>query len=300
LVEAAHRRISAPSIAKVRRVDPGATLHETAERLSAALRAGAAEARAAWPGIALGDPEFVAYVTIKMAEDAPGVDPLEALGRVRVSELFLAYACALRDPAAITHFERIYFAEVDAAWRRFDALPVTLDDLRQRVREKLFLATPPDLLGYGGRGDLRGWLRATVVHMLVNIATREARERPTESVFFDAVVDLTVDAEAAYLKQACREEFEQAFIAAIEGLTAREKTLLRMAFADGFNVDQIGGAFRVHRATAARWVAKARDRLVQRTHTQLMARLEVGADDAASIVRAALSRMGTTLLRRLR
>jgi RNA polymerase sigma-70 factor (ECF subfamily) len=135
--------------------------------------------------------------------------------------------------------------------------------------------------------------------MLINIATRETRERPREVAFFDAIVDTSADAEAAYLKEACRAEFEEAFTAALARLAPRDRILLRYAFADGQSVDQIGTIFQVHRATAARWVAKARDQLVDETRAELMRALQIGEGDAASIVRAALSRMGTTLMRRL-
>jgi RNA polymerase sigma-70 factor (ECF subfamily) len=136
-----------------------------------------------------------------------------------------------------------------------------------------------------------------VLHMLSNIATRESRERPTENDFFEDVVDATGDAEAAYLKQACRREFQEAFAAAMTRLDAREKTLLRYAFSDRRTVDEIGVVFGVHRATAARWIAKARERLVSETRAELMASLHIDENDAASIVRAALSHLGTTLLR---
>jgi RNA polymerase sigma-70 factor (ECF subfamily) len=254
------------------------------------LAEGLAEARRAWPDVEVADAGFLAH----LASKAQGGE----VARLRVADLFLAYACAGLDRAAMAHFEATYFDEVDAALRRFDALPITRDDVLQRVRQKLFLDDPPALRGYAGQGDLRAWVRAAVLHMLINIATRETRERPTEVGFFDAVVDTSADAEAMYLKQACHAEFEEAFAAAMSRLEPREKALLRYAFADGLNVDQIGAVFQVHRATAARWVAKARDRLVGETRADLMARLHVDEGEAASILRAALSRMGTTLLRR--
>jgi RNA polymerase sigma-70 factor (ECF subfamily) len=264
------------------------------EGLAAVVRDRLVEARTMWPGLSLPDDAFLRHLAGKLGPDlAQGVD------QVRVPELFLACACAHKDPIAIAHFERAYFAQVDAAIRRFDSLPVTAEDIRQRVREKLYLHDPPALLGYAGQGDLGGWLRAAALHILLNVATREARERPTEGAFFEAVVDTSADAEAAYLKEACRDEFEQAFTAALARLEPRERLLLRYAFADGKIVDEIGAIFRVHRATAARWIAKARDRLVEQTRAELMTALRIGEDDAASIVRAALSRMGTTLLRRL-
>jgi RNA polymerase sigma-70 factor (ECF subfamily) len=262
--------------------------------LAAAVRDRLADARMAWPGLSISDDAFLDHLAAVLRSDAGGT-----LDAVRVPDLLLACACAARDPVAIDHFERTYFAEVDAAVRRFDSLPLTLDDVRQRVREKLYLHDPPALAAYAGRGDLGAWLRAAVLHLLINVATRETRERPTEVAFFDAVVDTSADIEAAYLKEACRDEFEQAFTAALARLDARERVLLRYAFADGQSVDEIGVIFRVHRATAARWVAKARDRLVEETRAEIMRALRIGEGEAASIVRAALSRMGTTLMRRL-
>lgn len=284
---------------------PGDLSPDLRALLGREIQARVAGARAAWPGIgAQVDSDFLPQLASKLpsrgaAERLDASTVRESLAAMRVEELWLAWACVHRDPAAIAHFEAAYFGEVDAAVRRFDALPVTLEDVQQRLRQKLYLHDPPSLAGYGGQGDLRGWLRAAVLHLLINIATREARERPTEDGFFDAVLDTSADVEASYLKQACREEFEQAFTLAMTRLSPRERLLLRYAFADRKNVDQIGAVFNVHRATAARWISSARDRLVDETRGELMRSLQVDASDAASIVRAALSRMGTTLMRRL-
>ncbi len=268
------------------------------QAVEARLRSRLEDARAALPGVSTSDRDFVRYLAQKVAG---GTDEsvLDAMDRIRVTDMLLACACVQKDPAALAHFEDRYLVEVDAAWRRFDALGVTLDDVRQRMRERLFLATPPSLEGYSGRGDLRNWVRVAALHMLSNIATRESRERPTEETFFDDVVDLGADTEAVYLKHACGDEFKEAFAAALERLSARERLLLRYAFADRRTVDEIGSAFRVHRATAARWIAKARQRLVDETRAALMTALQVDEGEAASIVRAALSRAGTTLLRGL-
>jgi RNA polymerase sigma-70 factor, ECF subfamily len=256
---------------------------------SPALSESIAEARRAWPGLEVDSEGFASHLASKVG-DGDGA-------RVRVTDLFLAYACSVREPRAIAQFEATYFDEVEVARRRFDSLPIA-DDVAQRVRQKLFLNAPPALAGYAGTGDLRAWVRAAVLHMLINIATREARERPTENDFFDAVVDTSADAEAAYLKRACHAEFEESFSLAMSRLEPREKTLLRYAFVDGLSVDQIGAVFQVHRATAARWVAKARERLVSEARADLMTRLQVDEQEASSILRAAMSRMGTTLLRR--
>lgn len=253
------------------------------------------EARAAVPGVVLADDVFAAFLADKLeGESGP-----ESLAKLRVTDLFLACACARQDPIAIARFEERYRDEVAAAYRRFPNLPVSHDDVVQRMRERLFFSDPPAIASYAGRGDLRAWVRAATVHLLLNIASRETRERPTDDVFFDAVVDADPNAEAGYLKLACRAEFEASFAAALASLTSREKMLLRYAYADGLSVDGIGAVFRVHRATAARWVAAARTKLVEYTYAELVARLDIDPLEAESIVRAALSGVGTTLLRKL-
>jgi RNA polymerase sigma-70 factor, ECF subfamily len=243
------------------------------------------EARLAWPGIRVDEAEIVRFVADKL-EDRAATGP-------RVADLYIAYACIRGDSAAIAAFEERYFAEVRLAAARFADLPITFEDLRQRLRERFFLGDPPGLAGYSGQGDLRGWVRASALNMLINVVTRETRERPKEGAFFDAILDGQADAEAAYLKLACRADFQAALVAAFAKQEARDKSLLRYAFADGLGVDEVGAIFRVHRATAARWIAKARDRLVKDTREELMARLGVAEHDAESIVRAALSGVGS-------
>jgi RNA polymerase sigma-70 factor (ECF subfamily) len=241
----------------------------------------------------LSDEDFAAYLATHFPDARPRLE------EARIHELFLAYACVRRDPSAIAHFDKTYFADLDDLYKRFDYLPASLDDVRQRLRERLYLCETPSLRRYQGRGELRAWFRAAALHLLVNIASRETRERPSDREFFDVLLDASPDAETEYLKQACRLEFEEALGAALGKLTAREKSILRYAYVDNRSIDQIGAVFRVHRSHAARLVVKARDRLIEATREELMARLGVSDEDAQSIVRAALSRMGTTLLRRL-
>jgi RNA polymerase sigma-70 factor (ECF subfamily) len=264
----------------------------------ARLRERLAEARSEWSSTVLGDETFLGHALEKVNSARPGQDPLAVAAGLRVRELYLACACAHGDVAAMTRFEGLYFSEIEQACRRFKGLPISSDEARQRMREKLFLGSPPGLLGYAGHGDLRGWLRAAVLHALLNVTTRETREQPTEDRFFDAVIDAGSNAEAAILKGSCRSEFEGAFRAAVAKMTDRQRSLLRYAFTDGLNVEEIGAVFRVHRATAARWVAQARTELVDETRAELMTRLGISLVDAESIMRAALSQVSGSLLAR--
>jgi RNA polymerase sigma-70 factor, ECF subfamily len=220
-------------------------------------------------------------------------------GRSRGNAGGLALACAQRDMPGIELFRTRYLPEFDYVLLRFPTLASMRDDLRQRLCDKFFVSDPPGLLQYTGRGPLGAWVRASATRMALNAITREMKEAPMEQSFFDAVVGNDKDAEALYLKTTSRASLQAAFERAAGTLDARERNLLKFALIDHLNVDEIAAVFCVHRATAARWVASARTHLVQRTHAELMAGLNVSDDEAASIVRAGLSGIGLSFLRNL-
>jgi RNA polymerase sigma-70 factor (ECF subfamily) len=250
-----------------------------------------AHARAAYPGVVLTDDEYFAHLEAKTGGGWSR--------DVRTAELFLARACAKRDPAAIAYLERDTFDEVEAAYRRFSGLGLTLEDVKQRLLETLCLRDRPAIAGYAGTGALRGWVRAAALHMLLNIAQRETREEPTDEALFDVMIGSDASAEAAYVKLSCRAELETALALAMSRLSDRERCLLRYAFVDGRNVDEIGAIYGVHRATAARWVASARAQLVDLTRDGLVSRLGISETEARSIIAAALSGVGSLLLQKL-
>ena len=249
------------------------------------------EARAAYPAVALEEAEFVAYVSAK----ASGVD----LERLRFTELFLACACGRGDENAIAIFERdVLRVEAPAVHRRFAASPVSLDELLQRLREKLLVGAR-GIVRYGGTGPLRAWVRVIATNVILNASSRETREQPTEAGALERLIGHDATAEAAFVKLACRKDLERCLTEALDSLGPREKNLLRYAYVDGKNVDEIGDLYRVHRATAARWVALARETFVARTLTGLKRALAISDTEANRVVALALSGVGSMLLARL-
>lgn len=253
-------------------------------------------ARARYPEVRLSEEAFSEHVVAKMALLGEGA----TLSDLRTNELFLARAAAGRDPQAIAAFERETFREIDAAYAKFSRVPATLDDVKQRLRERLFVGEEPGILAYAGTGALRGWVRAAGLHLLLNMTARETREVPSkDSELFEVVIGDEPSAEAAYVKLACRKELEAALGVAMSALGDRERALLRYAFVDRRTVDDIGAVYGVHRATAARWVAAARARLVEETHRDLTRRLGISDLEAKSIIVAALSGVGSMLIGQL-
>lgn len=264
----------------------------------------AAEGRAAWPELTLDPAELAAFIgrctTAELAD--------AALDGLRPADLFLACACARQLPAAIAAFDRDYMREVDIALARMRIGTPRLADVKQLVRQRLFVgggtAGQPTSAGkiaeYGGRGDLRRWVRAVAVRTCLNELRRGKREILVDDDQLIAQHAITGDdPELAYMKQTYASEFRAAFAAALAQLGAREQTLLRYHHVDGLNIDEIGAIYRIHRVTAFRWLEKAKELLVRATLDTLRDRLRLGASELDSVLRMIRSQIHLSLVRHL-
>jgi RNA polymerase sigma-70 factor, ECF subfamily len=253
-------------------------------------------ARAEWPTVDVTAPEFAAYVRERRADggdDARGADP------ARGSDLYLACACARGDEAALAAFEASFIPEIDAAARRVGG--PSADELRQILRHRLFVAEPgsaPKITEYTGRGALRVWVRIAAMRTALNHAIRDAREVALEGDALAVLVGGGDDPELTYMKRVYTDAFKTAFKDAFAALGSRERNLLRYAFGKGLTVDAIGSLYGVHRATAARWVAQAHARLIEKLRAAMASR--VGQKDLASVLCLLEGRLQITLDRYLK
>jgi len=254
-----------------------------------------ATARAAWPSVQV-DAEGWRRALIELAPD-----PDRPFGDILVADHYLAFACAAGDAAAIAECDAILVREAAfaAAGARMPA--AERDEAAQIVRTRLLVpreGKPPAIADYAGRGALRSWLRVSVSRELVRIAKAQQRAEPLEE---HLVADAGYGDDPALeeLKAKYRVELADAFRTALGDLPARERTLLRYQLLDGLTIDEIGSIFRVHRATAARWLAKIREDLVTRTRTLMAESLGIDTAEAASIVRLVQSQLDMSVIRHL-
>jgi RNA polymerase sigma-70 factor, ECF subfamily len=252
-------------------------------------------ARGAWPQISVAADVFLPYLAQRLPDEA---DAERALLEVKAADLYLTCACSRGERAALEAFERNYFPDVKTALMRRDPSFGQVEDIQQILFQKLFLGDsdhPAKIASYAGRGDLRGWLCVTAVREAIDLFRKVRKEEPVDDV---ALMDLTApagDQEMAYLKRIYREEFKTAFEQALAALSTRERNLLRHHLLDGLNIDQIGGIYNVHRATVARWIAKARETLLTETRGALMERLRVDQTELESIMRLIQSRLDVSI-----
>jgi RNA polymerase sigma-70 factor (ECF subfamily) len=278
--------------------DPRRQEAEQHPALDAVLSQWTADAASAWGPVVVPTDRFLAHVAANLRTDCSVVD---AMAEVRPTDLYIACACAQGDSAAIRRFEERYFRELDILWPSFREC-VGPDDARQLLRQKLFARSDtaePKIARFSGRGDLRGWVRVVAARMLADLADKNRPERLVDDAFFDKL-STGVDMELDRFKAQYGAAFKEAFRLAVETLTPRERSLLRHAYVRDASVVEIGAVYGVHGATAARWVANARQRLVHGLRKALSARLKITNAELESILRILESTVHVTLERYFR
>lgn len=252
------------------------------------------------------DAGFAAHLAARIpATGAPG----PALAALDVPDLHLAYCCARGDPKALAEFAQCYGRELDRALRRARNTGADPEDLRQRLYERLLVASegePPRILGYAGRGSLRGWLRITTTRLIINNATRDHGRRPASRTEDDdellgrvLVARAEDDPEFGYLRAHHREALSGALADAFDSLGPRERNVLRYSVLHQLSNEQIGKFYGVHRATAFRWNQDAQRSLVEGVRAALRARLQLDRAELDTLLRNVESRLDLSILRML-
>ena len=242
----------------------------------------AAEAR--WPGVTADLRRFVAHWASQLAR----ADDLDAaIDQIHLPDLYLAFACAEGDPAALRHLGLLLNA-VAGAVRSVDASPSFVDEILQRLRTRVLV---PDegqaarILDYAGRGSLENWLRAGALRLALN-ARRDARRGP------DPLPDASLWEPAAAPEERTLEllrgkyaaEFGRALREAFASLEPGERNVLRLHFMEGMSLNQIAAMYQVNKSTISRRMARARETLLQRTRAQLERALELPAAELDSLL----------------
>ncbi len=234
-----------------------------------ALASAVARARQAWPAIAHDEEALVRALAGLPAS-------VTALEDRAIVEVALCVACGRGDAAALARLEAEYLDGARAALAAMKLDDALRDEALQETRRKLLVGDPPKLVGYAGRGSLRGLLKVTATRTAISMLRKAGREAPGD----DAVVDVDGerDPELAYLKARYRAVFRDAFADAVAGLEPRERNLMRLHFLRRVTLERLATMYGVHRATIVRHLAAIRESIERATKAGLRERL--GADRA--------------------
>ena len=265
--------------------------------LGSSLCAAIDAARAAWPDVALPDEPFVQHLGDRVRPDE---DPSAALTALKTTDLYLACAAARGDAAAIAAFEQTLLARVGQFIARVETSPHFVAEVTQALRIKLFVGTDGHgrLSQYSGRGALDSWVCAAALRTAYDLRRAENRHAHDHDGDLD-VLAASEDAELELLRARYRDDFRAALRDGISALDTRARTLLRLYFLERLTMEQIGTIYRVHETTALRWVAQARETVIERVRATIKQKLQLSASECEELMGLLSSRLDVTVRRLL-
>lgn len=242
--------------------------------------------RARWPQIELPPEDFAAAL-------GPSAAP-----ELHAEDLYLAVACARSVPGAVEAFEREFLgaSSLAAAVRRIDPSPAFLDEVRQAVREKLFVPPPGRIAAYKGSGSLAAWTRVVATRTALDLRPRHAEAAQASETSKAA----GGDEELRFLQQSYGKHFERALAAAFERLDDEQSNLLKLQIVDGLGTGQLAALFRVDRSTIKRRLALCRETLLDATRAALQQELGLSPASFASLARVLTSQLNVSIARILK
>jgi RNA polymerase sigma-70 factor, ECF subfamily len=276
-------------------------------RLDAALDEPARTWRCDW----LPRDAFAAELAARLNDDD------EEVGRwwdhLRPTDLYLACACACGVAGALERFEHLYGDEIARTAQRFERPGLSADDLVQLLRAKLFtiqkagddqghaLGTRPRIARYTGQGFLQNWLRVTTTRTFIDCGRGhpESPEVPIHNELVAVLPEPKGDPELQLLKREHLTHFKASFAEAVAALDAADRLLLKQHLVERLTIDQLGALYHLHRASAARRIAKARDALLVATRIALARRLGLPPERLASVLELVASRLEASIERLL-
>jgi RNA polymerase sigma-70 factor (ECF subfamily) len=268
------------SVAPVQLADPAAFESALAELL--------ARARAAWPQLSLSQDGFVRWIA---ARAKPDVDSLRALF---AEDLYLAFGCAQHDGAALAALESAIQAAATAELRRMDDSGDLVSEALQQLRERLLAGPDARIHQYQGNGPFSGWLRIAAVRIAFNLRRRANVEVHAKRVLGAKLVEAP-DPELEIIKQRYGEAVQYALQRALANLDVEHRQLMRLHYVDRVGLDKIAVMRRASKSTVWRWLAEARQSVLEQAKRILSADFGVRGDTLDSLLGLVVSRVNMSL-----
>lgn len=272
--EVAHTRLTArsPLVAK----KPGRRIIGVVD-LDELARAG----RAAWPAVSLGEDEFLAFLVSR-------AQPVE-----HAADLYLAHACARGAAGALAAFEATLLSQVPGFLRRMS--PQIVDEVCQRLRDRLFVGAAPKIAEYSGSGPLAAWLRVVALRLAIDLSRSAGQNIARELDAAQLAGPAGRSPELEYLKERYRLDVKGAFQEALLALSSEQRNVLRLHLVEGLTLEEIGRLFHVNRSTVFRWLGASREALLADARLRLRERIGVSADEFDSLVQVVRSQLDLSL-----
>ncbi|MBI5548963.1 MAG: sigma-70 family RNA polymerase sigma factor [Deltaproteobacteria bacterium] len=254
-----------------------------------------ARCRTAHPRVALPGEGFLALLRQRVAAQEPVA---AALGKLHLEDLYLACGCLQHDSVALTELEGLLRAKTrDAVARMGPTRDILLEEVGSLLQEQLLVAplgAQPKLAEYSGRGPLGKWIEVIAVRAALRLR-RQRQGRSGTPVEPELVASPAASPESACLRARCGAELSSALRETLEGLEEDERRLLRLYFVEGKSIDEIGEDLAIHRATAARRLARARAKVFEQTRDRVAGKLRLEEPEFRSLVNLVRSQLDLSI-----
>jgi RNA polymerase sigma-70 factor, ECF subfamily len=209
--------------------------------------------------------------------------------RIHWLDLGVAMLCARAEPRALRVLECDYLQKTEQRLASRGRSSDFAAEAVQMLRIRLLVGPEPRIAHYGGRSALSAWLHVCALRIAHNLRRAERRRnaKAHDVALTTEPDDLTPHRYHGATETALRE--------ALGRLPADGIRLLRLQ-RDGITVDRIGSRFGVHRATAARWLAKVRSQLVDDVVDQLSDQCRIDPLEARETLRELVPLIDASLL----
>jgi RNA polymerase sigma-70 factor, ECF subfamily len=254
-----------------------------------ALQQAFALGQKAWPSIVLDLDGFRAH-----CERALGASPEWDWTRFG-AELYLCCACANGDAEATRALETDVLPQVVKAISRIDSDAQFVEEALQTLRDKLLVGDRAKIADYAARGPLVAWLSVAAAR----VALDAIRARNARKLNHTDLPDRLTQTDSSPLNDIIRsrygDSFQRALKNAISALPSRERNLLRLQLVGRCSIDQLGRMYLVHRATAARWLESARNRVFESVREQMKLEHRLTDGEFDSIARGVRSQLDLSI-----
>lgn len=211
-------------------------------------------------------------------------------------DVTLAKACALQLAPALSECHRIFGPVLERTLKKMNLTPTMYADVTQQFWSYMLAddgSGVPYISKYEGRGPLGAWFKVIAARMALK-ALRSSKRMQNELTLegLSRLADpIQQGTDVQYMHLLYQGEFKEAFRAAIDLLSDRDKSLLQDHIIDGRSIDVIAEHYGVHRATAARWVHKAKEELRHHVERLMRTKLNITEDTYSSVVALMRSRL---------
>ena len=262
--------------------------------LESHLRAIVARVAQAWPDLTIDPPRLIESIA-----RAAGDDIEAGLAALYVEDLALALACADGAPNALAHCERLCAGAIAAAVARVDRSADLRDEVRQILWQRIFVGTAgksPRIQSYAGRGPLAAWVAVAAQRVALDLRRSAARMTGIDPRA-DEILPANQHPEIDYLRTRYKAEFEAAVRVALAGLPDRDRLLLKLTIVSGLSHEQLANIYSVNQSTITRWIARAREQVLEVTEREVCSKLGMPPGEFRSLAGLLVSRLDLSISR---